>query len=159
MKKASVVVVLSVLVLVLSLHFLLSFGLCRKSTGTDFRGGCYMPFHYNKCNGGELTCNDLNCNPDSIFCPEAFTRLRLIDGRFSSVDVIAETGTDDYGVELVTCYNVYQCSIRCKLDRNGSSRCTNDLDDNQQENIRPAFPTPNYKYKGNPCEETADSER
>ncbi len=119
MKKTSVIVVLSALVLVLSAHYLLSLSFCQLSSGTGFRGGCYLYSKIEQCKGGSMECEDVICDGRNPLCPTIkLTEVDQIGHYYTEVSFGNEYGRTSYTkVDKLCNYNL-TCYQYC--ESNGS---------------------------------------
>ena len=159
MKKASVVVVLSVLVLVLSLHFVLSANSCQPTCGTNHRGGeCYAYGPSITCEGGSLSCDDVECESKSMTCKQGNVRRRLHDKYYGSVISDAESGKTQTKINLISCYESVMCDIYCHSGKGDKQYCQAATTTYGHEIAVPSPPVQEVVIDGEPCEKTNSSE-
>ena len=124
MKKTSVIVVLSALVLVMSAHYLLSLRVCRSSSGSDFRGGCYLYSNIEQCTGESIGCEDVICEGKNPELPDQhITKIDQIGHYYTSVSHGNEYGRTSYAkVDKLCNYNL-TCFQFCEFDSDYTYTC------------------------------------
>ena len=124
MKKASVVVVLSVLVAALSAHYLLSLKVCRPSSGSGFRGGCYLYSNIKQCKGESISCEDVICEGRNPECQNRqITKIDQIGHYYTRVSSGNEYGMTNYTTIEKVCNYTLTCLPFCEPNRDYTYTC------------------------------------
>ncbi len=160
MKKTSVIVVLSALVLVLSVYFALSTNSSHPTCGMIQRGGeCYSYAPSTPCEGGSLKCEDQVCGTWFMTCPQTTPKFRLVKEYYGSVNPNAEVGLTEKEMDEVICYNTYLCNLICDMGKDGKGHCSTVYEEDETTPvIFPASPATSFTLSGAPCEDTHSSD-
>lgn len=159
MKKTSVIVVLSALVLVLSVYFALSANSSHPTCGMTQRGGeCYAYGVSIPCEGDSQNCEDQVCGIWSMTCPQTQIKVRLTDEYYANVIFNAEVGFEDMETYSVICYDSYSCNPICDMGKDGKGHCSAILGENGKPIVFHAFPEAGINLYGEPCGQTPPSE-